>query len=130
MWIAGSALLVASGLHWLTARAGWLGLATAMVGVIASWPAEEGSRHAIITVGAFSVATLFVVVTWRGELRRRRVEPGDYEAELISLCGASRRADRLIRDELKRNPSLSRAGAALAAVTRLRHARDPYPRPL
>jgi hypothetical protein len=130
LWIAGAALLAASLLRFLTARAGWLGLAAAMVGVIASWFAEEETRQAVIAVGAVSVATLFIVTIWRGELRRRSVEPGDYEAELVSLCGGSRRADRLIRDELKRNPSLSRAGAALAAVTRLRHAQDPYPRPL
>jgi hypothetical protein len=52
LWIAGSGLLVASWLRWLTARAGWLGLASAMLGVIASWPEEESTRSAIITVGA------------------------------------------------------------------------------
>ena len=44
--------------------------------------------------------------------------PGDYEAE------------RLIAEEQKRSPSLSRQGAALALVTRIRHEREPYSRSL
>lgn len=33
LWIAGGALILGSWLHWLTTRAGWVGLALAMVGV-------------------------------------------------------------------------------------------------
>jgi len=47
--------------------------------------------------------------------------PGDYVSELVSLCASRRRADELIRDEMARRPELSRIGAALALVTRLRH---------
>jgi hypothetical protein len=47
--------------------------------------------------------------------------PGDYESELVSLCASRRRADELIREEMARRPELSRIGAALALVTRLRH---------
>lgn len=131
LWIAGSALIVGSWLRWLTGRAGWLGLATAMVGVLASWSTEETTRHAVILVGVTIVAALLAVTASRGELRRRVIAPGDYEAELAALCGGSqRRANRLIRDEMKQKPGLSRAGAALAAVTRLRHEQYPYPRPL
>jgi hypothetical protein len=131
LWIAGSALLVASWLRWLTARAGWLGLATAMVGVIASWPAEAPTRRAVIMAGTAILAALLLVMASRGELRRRAIAPGDYVAELIALCRGSRwHAYRLIRAEKKRRPGLSEAGAALAAVTRLMHERDPSPRPL
>lgn len=55
---------------------------------------------------------------------RRRHEPWDQEAELLRLCGGDRAVvERLIAHEIERNPSLSRAGAALAAATRLRHER-------
>lgn len=57
--------------------------------------------------------------------------PGDYEAELVRLCKGNRReAERLIREQMERSPEMSRQGAALALVTRLRHERSPYPPPL
>ncbi len=57
--------------------------------------------------------------------------PGDYEAELVRLLkGNQREAERLIAEEQKRSPSLSRQGAALALVTRIRHEREPYSRSL
>jgi hypothetical protein len=63
--------------------------------------------------------------------RRRPVPvPGDYESELVNLCGSRRRADEMIRAEMKRRPGFSRIGAALALVTRLRHQRDGYAKPL
>ncbi|HET8696866.1 MAG TPA: hypothetical protein VFO94_05245 [Gammaproteobacteria bacterium] len=58
--------------------------------------------------------------------RRSKEGPGDYEAELVRLCrGDRQRAEQLIRAELERSPELTRAGAALALVTRLRHQRNP-----
>ncbi len=63
--------------------------------------------------------------------RRKPRSPGDYEAELIRLCKGDRReADRLISLELQRSPTLSRQGAALAVVTRIRHERAPSRRSL
>ena len=62
---------------------------------------------------------------------RRLRSPGDYEAELVRLCKGNRReADRLIAEELQRSPAMSRQGAALAVVTRIRHEREPYTRPI
>ena len=130
LWIAGSALVVTSWLRLVNPRVGWLGLATAMLGVLASWPPEDSTRRAVIVAGAGILVTLLIAVAWREGVVRRRIAPGDYEAELIVLSGSRWRARRLLGDEMKRNPGLSRAGAALAVVTRLRHERDPYPRPL
>jgi hypothetical protein len=56
--------------------------------------------------------------------------PGDYESELLKLVGSARRADEMIRAEMARRPGFSRAGAALALVTRLRHRQDGYAKPL
>jgi hypothetical protein len=62
---------------------------------------------------------------------RKPYSPGDYEAELVRLCqGDRKKAERLIQEELARSPNASRQGAALALVTRIRHERAPYPRPL
>ncbi len=62
---------------------------------------------------------------------RKPRSPGDYEAELVRLCKGNRReAERLIAEQLERSPEMSRQGAALAVVTRLRHERAPFPRPL
>ena len=62
---------------------------------------------------------------------RKAFSPGDYEAELVRLCkGNHREADRLIAEEMKRSPALSRQGAALALVTRIRHEREPRSRSL
>jgi glucose-6-phosphate dehydrogenase assembly protein OpcA len=64
------------------------------------------------------------------KLRKTR-NPGDYEAELIRLCRGNRReAERLILEEQQKSPELSRQGAALALVTRIRHEREPRRRPL
>ena len=57
---------------------------------------------------------------------RKPRNPGDYEAELVRLCRGNRReAERLIIEEQARSPTLSRQGAALALVTRIRHERSP-----
>lgn len=68
-------------------------------------------------------------------LKKRRVRkarsPGDYEAELVRLCNGNRReAERLIAEQQERSPSMSRQGAAMAVVTRIRHERAPYSKPL
>ena len=66
----------------------------------------------------------------RKKLRKPR-SPGDYEAELVRLCKRNRReAERLIQEELQRSPATSRQGAALAVVTRIRHAQAPNLRSL
>lgn len=62
---------------------------------------------------------------------RKAGGPGDYEAELVRLCKGNRReAERLIVAQMERSPGMSRQGAALALVTRMRHERSPYPPPL
>ena len=44
----------------------------------------------------------------------------------MRLCKGNRReAERLIAEEMQRSPALSRQGAALALVTRIRHERSP-----
>lgn len=131
LWVLGALVIVASWTRVVSGRAGWLGLCVALVAVLASWADEPRREFAIVISGLGLITILFLVWLKGGRLRRGSVNPGDYETELVRLCGGDRRkAARLIRDECKRNPRLSRAGAALAAVTRLRHERDPYPPPL
>ena len=127
LWLLGGALVVASWLRWFSARVGSVGFATAMVGIVASWFSNEATRHTTIEFGAALVSALLILLVWRSDLFPRATTPGDYEAELIALCGSRRRASRLIDEELQRRPELSRAGAALAVVTRVRHERNPGP---
>jgi hypothetical protein len=62
---------------------------------------------------------------------RKTRSPGDYETELVRLCkGDRKKADEMILEELERSPSMSRQGAALAIVTRLRHELQPLRRQL
>lgn len=62
---------------------------------------------------------------------RKVRSPGDYEAELVRLCqGNRKKAEQLILDELEKSPTMSRPGAALAVVTRLRHESAPVRRTL
>ncbi len=57
---------------------------------------------------------------------RKPRRPGDYEAELVRLCNGDRaRMEKLIAEECAKTPGASRQGAALAIVTRLRHAAAP-----
>ena len=80
-----------------------------------------------------SVLALALALVWlmRGRLRLRKGKPGDYEAELIRLCRGNRhKAEQCIQEEMQRSPELSRVGAAMAAVTRIRHERDGYSSPL
>lgn len=84
-----------------------------------------------IIAGAVAVVLLLRIAARKPRLRFGGDNPGDYEAELVRLCRGDRgEARRLIREERKRSPELSRAGAALAVVTRIRHERDPYSPPL
>jgi hypothetical protein len=58
--------------------------------------------------------------------RKATRSPGDYEAELVRLCQGNRsKVEALIAEEMQRVPNLSRQGAALALVTRIRHERAP-----
>jgi hypothetical protein len=60
---------------------------------------------------------------------RKARSPGDYEAELVRLCkGHREQAERLILEALAKSPTMSRQGAALAVVTRLRHEKEPVRR--
>lgn len=57
---------------------------------------------------------------------RKSRSPGDYEAELVRLCKGNRKlTDQLIAEQLEKSPGMSRQGAALAIVTRLRHQKKP-----
>ena len=62
-----------------------------MVAVVASWTDEEGDQLAIVVGGTALVLLLSLVSLQRGELRRETGNPGDYEEELIRLCGGGRR---------------------------------------
>jgi hypothetical protein len=60
------------------------------------------------------------------KLRRKPRSPGDYEAELVRLCKGNRQlAEQLIAELQQKNEGMSRQGAALSLVTRLRHDKSP-----
>lgn len=62
---------------------------------------------------------------------RKTRSPGDYEAELVRLCNGNRKkAEALISEALEESPTMSRQGAALKVVTRLRHESKPVRRTL
>lgn len=62
---------------------------------------------------------------------RKTRSPGDYEAELVRLCkGNRKKAEALILEALEQSPTMSRQGAAMTIVTRLRHAMEPVRRKL
>ncbi len=104
-------------------RAGICALLTGAVVIITSPPWQLGLLVAGLAVAALQLRrSRSKAPLWNPT--RRRHEPWDQEAALLRLCGGDRAvAERLIRHEIERNPSLSRAGAALAAATRLRHER-------
>jgi hypothetical protein len=57
---------------------------------------------------------------------RKSRSPGDYETELVRLCKGNRRlAEQLLAEQCEKSPGMSRQGAALAVVTRLRHEKKP-----
>jgi hypothetical protein len=120
LWLLGGLMVVGGWLRIVGPRIGWLGLCLAMTGVIASSAEHTAAQRLVMACGAIVVALLAVVSLQRGQLRRPAVQAGDYEAELVALCGSKRKAERLIREERERSPALSRAGAAMAVVTRMR----------
>jgi hypothetical protein len=68
---------------------------------------------------------MFVLRRRNSKMRKSR-SPGDYEAELVRLCKGNRRlTDQLIAEQLVASPEMSRQGAALAVVTRMRHQEKP-----
>ncbi len=111
--------------------AGWAGIWVAVAGGVAIWAESAAVAAAALAVGAGAALLLLVPRARRsgrkliGAIRSRAYEPWDQEAALVKLChGDEAQAERLIELERRRQPSLSRAGAALAAATRLRHDRD------
>lgn len=68
LWIIGGAFVAASVLGWFSARVGWLGVAAAMIGVIASWFTDDLSRQAVIEIGTAVVSMLLALLAWRNDL--------------------------------------------------------------
>ncbi len=68
LWIIGGALAAASWLGWFTARVGWLGIAAAMVGLVAAWFSDRASQQVIIEIGAGFVAALMALLALRNDL--------------------------------------------------------------
>jgi hypothetical protein len=110
---------------------GWAGIWIAVAGGVAIWAESVAVAAVALAVGAG--AALFMLVprarrTGRrliGAIGSRAYEPWNHEAELVKLChGDESQAERLIEFERRQKPNLSRAGAALAAATRLRHDRN------
>lgn len=110
---------------------GWAGIWVAVAGGVAAWAESPTVAASALAVGA-GAALYLLVPRARSSgnrllraIRSRTYEPWDHEAALVRLChGDKAQAERLIEFELKRQPNLSRAGAALAAATRLRHDRE------
>ena len=72
-----------------------------------------------------AVVALLLVLRWRRSLRRFGAGHSgfgvDVEGDLLRACRGDRSmAERLIRYEIDRKPGLSRTGAALMALSRLR----------
>jgi hypothetical protein len=130
LWLLGGLMIVGGWLRVLGPRAGWLGLCLAMTGVVAASAERAAAQRLVMACGVLLVVLLALVSLRRGQLGRHTASPGDYEAELVSLCGNPRKAEQLIRKEQERSPTLSRAGAAMAVVTRLRVDRQGLGRPL
>lgn len=70
------------------------------------------------------VAVILLVQWWRSRPRSTNRKSGlgvDVEGDLLHACrGDQSMADRLIQHEIDRKPDLSRTGAALMALSRLR----------
>lgn len=127
LFFGGVALVLVSWAGRVPQRFGWAGASITVTGAAMSW-SQPPVQAVVLAAGAIVVLVQLVprrrrARPWAAQ-RRRFDEPWDQEAALLRLCGGDRAAvERLIRFEIERNPKLSRAGAALAAATRLRHER-------
>lgn len=128
---AGIIIIVLKVANRVSDRVGWAGIWVAIAGGVAIW--AESAAVASITLGVGAAASVVLLVPRARQssgrlmraIRSRTYEPWDHEAALLRLChGDKAQMERLIEFELQRQPGLSRAGAALAAATRLRHDRD------
>jgi hypothetical protein len=125
LFFGGVLLVVVSWTGRIANRYGWAGAWLTITGAAMSWTAPP-VQALLLAAGAAAVTVQLVPRRRKPRhwpsLRRRSHEPWDQEAALLRLCGGDKAAvERLIRGEIARNPKLSRAGAALAAATRLRH---------
>lgn len=122
--IAGFGVIVARGFGRVRPALGFAGVWLAGAGALASALAAPGARAAVLAIG-LGAALLHLKGRGGGGrafASKRGYKPWDQEAALLRLChGDKALLERLIRHELERNPELSRAGAALAAATRLKH---------
>lgn len=78
---------------------------------------------ALLTAVLVVVALLVLPKLWRRARGPGRSDPFhvDVEGDLLAACHGDRAmAERLLQSELKRKPELSRTGAALMALSRLR----------
>lgn len=128
---AGVLTIVLKTVNRVSDRVGWAGIWGAVAGGVAIWAESPAVAGAALGVGAAAAAYLLVPRARRSgrrlvsAIRSHTYEPWDQEAALLRLChGDKAQAERLIEFERQRQPQLSRAGAALAAATRLRHDRD------
>lgn len=120
-WLVGFGALIAGWLRILPAHIGWAGFTVAMAATVASW-AEDRQLQGVIAAIGLGLIILLLISKAKGA--RRSTRPGDYQAELLRLCyGDAGVYSRLIKYELKCNPSLSRQAAAMSAVARLRRDR-------
>jgi membrane-bound ClpP family serine protease len=130
LWTAGALMIVGRWLGLLRPRAGWLGLCLILIGAVAAFVERPVARALVMIGGVAAVVVLGLVSLKRGELIERPASPGDYEAELARLCGSQHKAEQLILEEQQRSPRSSRAGAAMAVVTRMRVEREGLGPPL
>jgi hypothetical protein len=122
--IAGFVIIVARGFGRLRPAMGFAGVWLAGAGALASALTAPGARAAVLAIGLGAALLHLKGPRGGGRLSgaKRAFKPWDQEAALLRLChGDKALMERLIRHELERNPELSRAGAALAAATRLKH---------
>lgn len=116
-WLLGFSILIASWIRIVPSYIGWAGFIISMAATVASWTENQQHQAAIAIAGLVLVLTL--LASKRSALKRRS-PPGNYVAELLRLChGDTAVASRLIKYEMKRRPSFSRQGAAMAAVEQL-----------
>lgn len=125
--VAGFALVVASWSGRAPQKLGWVGLWLGISAAAAAWVEPLNAKITVLAIGAVVIALQLKPRRRKSTgvfaaRSRRAFKPWDQEGELLRLChGDKQMADRLIEHERNRDPKLSRAGAALAAATRLKH---------